>query len=327
MNASPAQILVLGSANVDLVIRGPRLPAPGETVLGGEFYQAPGGKGANQAVAAARLARGPVVFVAALGDDALGQSSRAGFASENLVLDYVSSVPGQSTGVALIMVNEQGENCISVASGANAYLTPADVDRIPESVFRSGRVFLACLESPLMTVERGLTRARRAGLTTILNPAPANAAVMNRGWLQGVDILTPNEAEAGLLTGIAIHDLETATAAARRIQSMGCRAVVITLGKRGAIVVEADVTPLEAWPVTAIDTTAAGDAFNGALAVAISEDRPLLDAARWATIVAAISVTRRGAQPSLPTRAEVASALAGDQVQAEDPVARTNYTC
>lgn len=310
MNASSAAILVLGSVNVDLVVRGSRLPGPGETVLGGEFYQAAGGKGANQAVAAARLANSPVVFVAAVGDDPLGQPSHDALARENLALDHIRCVTGQSTGVALIMVDQHGENCISVASGANACLTPDDVDRIPESVFRAARVFLACLESPPETVERGLVRARQSGLTTILNPAPASPSIADQGLLPWVDILTPNESEAQCLTGIAVGDAETATAAARQLQTLGCRDVIITLGKQGAVVVDSQgrVTRLDALPVVAVDATAAGDAFNGALAVAIAEDRPLVDAARWATVAAGLSVTRRGAQPSLPSRAEVTAA-------------------
>ena len=168
-----SRIIVLGSVNVDLVVRGRRLPAPGETVLGGEFYRAHGGKGANQAVAAARASLEPVMFVAAVGDDGFGRESLAALARENLVARYVRTVPGCPTGVALILVDERGENLISVALGANLHLSAADVDAVPEEAFCDCRVFLACLESPVQAVRRGLERARRAGEITILNPAPA----------------------------------------------------------------------------------------------------------------------------------------------------------
>ena len=303
---APARVIVLGSINVDLVIQGPRLPLVGETVLGGRFFQSLGGKGANQAVAAARASRDPVAFIAAAGDDAYGRAAFAAFARENLVSDFIRTIAGEPTGVALIMVGSGGENAIAVASGANARLLPADVDALPQSLFDEAKVFLACLESPLDSVQRGLERAKQAGLTTILNPAPACAEVIDRGLLRWVDVVTPNETEAAQLTGVLLDEIaRDATAAGRRLQDLGCRAAIVTLGAAGCQVVEIESTRLPALPVRAVDTTAAGDAFNGALAVALAEGRSLLEAARFATRAAAIAVTRAGAQSSLPTRAEI----------------------
>lgn len=305
-----SEIIVVGSINTDLVIKGPRLPAPGETILGGEFYQAAGGKGANQAVAAARLALAPVTFVGAVGDDALGREALRGFQSENLICNYLRTVPQSPTGVALILVDAGGQNLISVASGANARLTPADLDAACHAVFPTARVFLTSLEIPLETVARGLKRARQAGLLTVLNPAPASREVLGSDILQWVDVLTPNAGEAALLAeadSAPADESESATAirAARRLQERGCRQVIVTLGADGCVVVDSAVTEIAPWRVTAVDATAAGDAFNGALAVALAEGQPLAEAARWANTAAAISVTRRGAQPSLPTRREL----------------------
>jgi ribokinase len=309
-----SRIIVVGSINTDLVIRGPRLPAPGQTVIGGEFYQAAGGKGANQAVAAARAAQGPVTFVGAVGDDSLGHAALERFRSENLVCDYLKVVAGQPSGVALILVDESGQNLISVAAGANAHLTVRDLETLPQELFSPAGIFLTCLETPLATVAAGLQRARRAGLTTILNPAPACRDVVDAGLLPLVDVLTPNEGEAALLTGIAAGDdgEEAAIRAARALQSLGCRQVVVTMGSAGCLVVDQQVTRVAGHSVQAVDATAAGDAFNGALAVALAEGRSLCEAAEWANAAAAISVTRRGAQPSLPSRAEIVELLSGN---------------
>ncbi|MGE0609673.1 MAG: ribokinase, partial [Pirellulales bacterium] len=304
--ASPPRIIVLGSVNTDLVIRGKRLPRPGETVLGGTFFQAAGGKGANQAVAAARLARQPVVLLAAVGDDSFGQSALTALNRENLSIQYVRIVAGTASGVALIVVDELGENAISVASGANASLLPSDVDALPDELLSFAGVFMTCLESPLETVEHGLQRAKAAGMLTILNPAPADNRICRPGLLRLVDVLTPNENEAAALAEVSVSDDASAVAAAQRLQSLGCRAVIITRGAQGCLVVKNDeITRIPAPVVQAIDTTAAGDAFNGALAVALSEGQPLAIAAHFASTAAAISVTRQGAQPSLPTRREV----------------------
>ncbi len=298
-------IIVLGSINTDLVIRGPRLPSPGETVLGGEFYRAHGGKGANQAVAAARASANPVTFIGAVGDDPFGRDAMDHFAKENLDCRFLKTVSGKPSGVALILVDRQCENLISVASGANESLSPADVDAVPEEVFGEADVLLACLESPLETIARGLERAKEAGLRTILNPAPANEAILQHGLLAMTDVLTPNEGEAAALA--AMESTDSTSAVAARLRELGCRNCVITLGARGCLVVDeqGNETNLQGYSVDAVDATAAGDAFNGALAVALSEGRSLAEAARFANRASAITVTRAGAQPSLPTRAEI----------------------
>ncbi|HWB09386.1 MAG TPA: ribokinase [Pirellulales bacterium] len=302
---TPDRILVVGSVNTDLVIRVPRLPRPGETVLGGEFFQAAGGKGANQAVAAARLAREPVAFVAAVGDDAFGQQALQNLWRENLDLRDVKVVPGMASGVAQIVVDARGENAIAVASGANLALSPDDIDALDPERFGSTRVLLVSLETPIDTVARSLQRAKQAGLITVLNPAPAGALCERMELLEFVDVLTPNELEAAELAGTGPNG--DPSSIARQLRHLGARDCVLTLGPDGCLVVSDRVEHVPAIRVEAVDTTAAGDAFNGALAVALAEGRSLTDAARWANRAAAIAVTRRGAQPSLPTRAELES--------------------
>jgi ribokinase len=305
-----SSIVVVGSINTDLVIRSPRLPVQGETVTGGEFYRAFGGKGANQAVAAARAALEPVIFVGAVGDDELGNAAAGHLRSENLVCDYIKTVAGEPSGVALILVDEAGQNQISVAAGANGRLTPRDLDIVPDAVFSAARVFLTSLETPLETVFYGLQRAKRAGLSTVLNPAPATRAILDGNLLSLVDVLTPNEGEAALLAAAnmresSAHDEEAVLGRARKLQALGCRQVVVTLGSAGCLVIEKQPTRIPGREVRAVDATAAGDAFNGTLAVGLSEGRSLVEAARWANAAAALSVTKRGAQPSLPTRREI----------------------
>lgn len=327
--ASP-QIIVLGSVNADLVLRSSKLPAPGETVVGGEFYQAGGGKGANQAVAAARTSgatvgdepsvasrrqANPVGFIAAVGNDEFGKTAIRQFRKEGISTQHVRMIDGEATGVALIMVDENGENLISVASGANASLTPEHVEAIDDAFFADAKVFLACLESPLETVVAGLRRAKAAGLTTILNPAPACDDVRDREILKLIDILTPNESEAAVLSGWdEFEDLEDLCIACEQLQQKGCRQVVITRGSRGCIAREdsGDPSLIPAFAVDAVDATAAGDCFNGALAAALSEGQRLRQAAQFATAAASISVTTRGAVPSLPSRDAVEELLASD---------------
>lgn len=302
------QVIVLGSINTDLVVRGPTLPQPGETVLGYEFYQVAGGKGANQAVAAARASREPVRFIGAVGDDSFGQQSLRRLRQENLLCDAIQVVAGQASGVALILVDERGQNLISVASGANWHLRPSHFDWLDDSELVTARVFLTCLESPLETVAHALRRAKQAGLKTILNPAPANREIVVSGLLRWVDVLTPNEHEAALLTGVELsRGPQAEEAAASRLRELGPAAVVLTLGSCGCLVVDDRTTRIPGRAVTAVDATAAGDAFNGALAVALAEGRPLAEAAAWANVAASISVTRKGAQPSLPNREEIES--------------------
>ncbi|HEX7449807.1 MAG TPA: ribokinase [Pirellulales bacterium] len=299
-----ARVIVVGSVNTDLVIRAARLPRPGETVLGGEFYESAGGKGANQAVAAARVARQPVLFVAAVGDDAYGRRALENLSQENLDARWVKTVRGAASGVALIIVGHDGENAIAVASGANDALTPGDIDRIGDDAMASAGVWLTSLEIPLETALGGLRRAREAGLITILNPAPAERLRERLDVLRYVDILTPNESEAALLTGVDCSNGERVLEAANRLRQAGCRQCIVTLGAAGCLVVGDAVTEIAGRPVDAVDATAAGDAFNGVLAVGLAEGRTVVEAARWANRAAALAVTRRGAQPSLPRRNE-----------------------
>lgn len=299
-------IIVLGSINTDLVIRSPSLPRPGETVLGGEFYRSAGGKGANQAVAAARSSREQVTFLAAVGDDSFGRESLDGLRNENLNTRFLKLVPNQPSGVALILVDAGGQNLISVASGANLHLRPDDIHAVPADVWQSARVFVACLESPLETVMAGLRRAKQHGLTTIINPAPADREILFAVGLRLIDVFTPNESEAALLTGREVRTAEDTETAARQLQEAGCPRVIITRGEHGCCVLDGDrVEHIPTLKVEAVDAVAAGDVFNGVLATALAEGRSLIGAARWASTAAAISVTRRGAQPSIPTREEI----------------------
>jgi ribokinase len=299
-------VLVVGSSNTDLVIRVPRIPRPGETVLGGAFSTAAGGKGANQAVAAAR-AGGRAAFVARIGDDQFGRESLEGLGRDGIDTRFVLTTPGAPSGIALITVDERGENSISVASGANALLSAADVERAAEA-FAAADIVLLQLESPLETVEAAAREAKRRGVPVILNPAPARE--LGDALLAGVSVLTPNEHEAELLTGIPVRDERSAREAARRLRERGPGTVIVTLGERGVLALAAGFeASLPAFKVEPVDTTAAGDVFNGALAVALAEKLPLPDAVRFAQAAAAISVTRPGAQPSAPTRAEIEALL------------------
>jgi ribokinase len=297
-------ILVLGSVNIDLVVRGARIPSPGETVLGGHFFEAQGGKGANQAVAAAR-AGAKVTFVGAVGDDHLGASARSSLLSEGIDCRHLVTIPGQHTGVALILIDAQGENCISVASGANEQVSVTQLQAIPDAVWSETKVFLSCLESPWNVVREGLRMAKRRGVRTILNPAPATPEFLEELQLDDIDILTPNEQEAEALAGIRITSTEDAVQAACVLRERGCGWVIMTRGSRGVLMVGHEVQSLEALDVKAVDTTAAGDAFNGYLAAAWGSGEPLLEAARRGNIAAGMAVTRQGAQPSLPTADEI----------------------
>ena len=296
----PATIVVIGSANTDLVVRVPALPRPGETILGGTFASVGGGKGANQAVAASR-AGGRTTFVAALGDDAFGRQARAALTAAGVDTAAVRHVTGCASGVALIVIDAAGENMIAVAPGANDRLQPADVD--PARLHAADAV-LVQLEIPHDTVRHAVRLARGLGRRVILNPAPARD--LEPDLLRDVDCITPNETEAAMLTGIAVVDEAAAARAARRLLAAGPREVVVTLGSRGAVVATAAGCLLvPGHRVTAVDTVAAGDVFNGCLAVARGEGDDLLDAVRFANAAAAIAVTRHGAQDSAPTRADI----------------------
>jgi ribokinase len=291
--------VVIGSSNTDMVVRVDHLPRPGETVLGGTFLNAAGGKGANQAVGAAR-AGGRVTFIARVGDDALGEAAVAGYERDGIDVSGVSRDRSSPSGVALIMVSKEGENSIAVAGGANNRLSPADIKRAAKAV-RSAAVVVLQLETPLATVQSAADLAYRAGALVILNPAPARP--LPNALLKRVSILTPNETEAELLTGVKVANERGAAKACALLRARGARTVILTLGKRGAYVSHAGGQGLvPGFAVEAVDTTAAGDIFNGALAVAMAENRALPDAIRFAHAAAALSVTRVGAQPSAPRR-------------------------
>ena len=299
---STPRIVVVGSSNTDLILQLGRLPRPGETLLGGAFLTAPGGKGANQAVGAAR-AGGRVRFVARVGRDAFGAQAVAGFVRDGIDVRHVSRDAASPSGVALIFVAGGGENMIAVASGANGRLSPGHV-RAARSAFRGARAVVLQLETPLSTVMAATELAAAAGAQVILNPAPARP--LPARLLRRVSILTPNETEAELLTGIRVTGDATAARAADRLRARGVRTVIITLGAGGAFVAgDGCRQRVPGFRVKAVDSTAAGDIFNGALAVALAEERPLLDAVRFANAAAALSVTRLGAQPSAPTRAAI----------------------
>jgi ribokinase len=299
------EIVVVGSSNTDMILKVSRIPRPGETILGGEFLTAAGGKGANQAVAAA-CAGGAVSLVARVGRDMFGERAIAGLVENGICVDHVAYDDSPS-GVALIFVANDGENSIGVGSGANARLSPADVRNAKEE-FASAAVVILQLETPLETVQVAAELGRASGAVVILNPAPAQA--LPNELLSHVSILTPNETEAELLTGIAATDDASCRHAADALLAKGVETVIITLGARGAFLAAADSQQLiPGFRVTPVDTTAAGDTFNGALAVAIAEGMPIADAIRFANAAAAISVTRLGAQPSAPIRKEIEQQL------------------
>jgi len=295
-------IVVVGSSNTDLIIRVPRIPKAGETLLGGEFMTAAGGKGANQAVGAARSG-GRVALIARVGTDAFGERAIKGLRRDGVDVSCVFRDKLAASGVALIFVARDGENSIAVAGGANARLSPADVGKAA-GVIRAAALLVAQLETPLATVIAAAQVAVKAGVPVILNPAPAQA-LPNR-LLKLISILTPNETEAELLTGIKVTNEAAAARACAKLRSRGVRTVILTLGARGAYLADAGGQQLvPGFKVKAVDSTAAGDIFNGALAVALAERKTLRDAVRFANAAAALSVTRLGAQPSAPTRAEI----------------------
>jgi ribokinase len=292
-----ARIVVIGSVNTDMVVRGPRIPAPGETVTGGTFLRAQGGKGANQAVAACR-AGGEVSFVARVGNDEFGEAAVSGLRHEGADVRHVSRDAEHATGIALIVVDAEGENAISVAPGANAFLSPEDVEAA-RSAIEGADVLLMQLETPLPAIERAASIAAAAGATVVLNPAPARP--LDASLLSQVDVLTPNQGESSFLTGE--HE---AKAAASKLRDRGVRTVVVTLGARGALAVSAaGVSAMTGYQVSTVDSTAAGDAFNGFLAVALAEGLELVPAVQRACAAGALATTVAGARPSLPTRAAV----------------------
>ena len=298
------RIVVVGSINLDLVGTTQRIPIAGETVAGLSFQTFPGGKGANQAVAAARLG-GSVSMLGKLGTDAFGAHLRDSLAESRVNTDGIEVVHG-SSGIALITTDAKGENAITVVAGANAHLSPADLDE-HSGVIRGAGILLTQLEIPLETVEHLAAIAIRERIPLVMDPAPARP--LPSSLLKCVDWLTPNETETCFLLGCAPSELhnEALGDAANALLALGCRNVILKLGQRGCYVALLDGTRqlLPAHKVHAIDTTAAGDAFNGAFAVALMQGQDPVSSASWASAVAAITVTRRGAQPSIPTPLEV----------------------
>ncbi|MCG2589401.1 ribokinase [Rhodohalobacter sulfatireducens] len=297
-----SEIIVLGSSNTDMIVKVPRIPAPGETILGGEFVKAAGGKGANQAVAAARSG-GDVTFIANTGDDNLGKEAIEGFKKEGINTNHIFVDADAPSGVALIFVGEDGENSIAVASGANGKLTPSQIDEI-EYVISGGSILLTQLETPLETVERAIKIANKNGVKVILNPAPAQS--LSDDLLKQIDILTPNQSEAELLTGIKVDNKQSAQKAAANLISKGVKTVILTLGPDGAFLMSEDFQKMiPGFKVEAEDTTAAGDTFNGALAVGLAAGKTMEDAITWAHAAAGLSVMKMGAQPSIPQHDEI----------------------
>ncbi|MGN8276664.1 ribokinase [Pseudomonas sp. SMV71] len=298
----PAKVVVIGSLNMDLVTRAPRLPRGGETLIGESFCTIPGGKGANQAVAAARLGA-QVSMVGCVGADAYGEQLRGALLTEGIDCQAVSVVDG-SSGVALIVVDDNSQNAIVIVAGANGVLTPEVVDRF-DAVLQSADVIICQLEVPDATVGHALKRGRELGKIVILNPAPASH-VLPPQWYGYVDYLIPNESEAAMLSGLAVDSLETAEAAATHLIAAGAGKVIVTLGAQGLMF--ANGSSFEHFPaplVKAVDTTAAGDTFVGGFAAALANGRNEVEAIRFGQVAAALSVTRAGAQPSIPTLSEV----------------------
>ena len=298
----PAKVVVIGSLNMDLVTRAPRLPRGGETLIGQSFATVSGGKGANQAVAATRLGA-EVSMVGCVGNDAYGAELRGALLVEGIDCQAVSTVEG-SSGVALIVVDDNSQNAIVIVAGANGSLTPQVIDRF-DAVLQTADVIICQLEVPDATVGHALKRGRALGKTVILNPAPASRP-LPADWFAAIDYLIPNESEASALTGLSVDSLASAETAATRLIAMGVGKVIITLGAQGSLF--ADGSRLEHFPapkVKAVDTTAAGDTFVGGFAAALAAGSSEADAIRFGQVAAALSVTRAGAQPSIPTLSDV----------------------
>jgi ribokinase len=299
-------ILVVGSANTDLVVSVPHIPAPGETILGGDVATIPGGKGANQAVAAARMG-GSVTFIARVGDDAYGAAAIAGYQKDGIDTTYIAETSGVPSGIALITVDRTtGQNAIVVAPGANAHLSPADVEQA-DAAFAGASIVIASLEIPIETVLRAAELASANRVPFLLNPAPAQT--LPPALLALTGILTPNETEAAQILGVA-PDILSPSVLAERLLALGVENVVVTIGKEGAVIATGDGTEsVPGLPVQAVDTVAAGDCFTGALAVRLAFGDALVDAVRYANAAAALKVTRHGAQPGIPTATEVEATM------------------
>ncbi|PKO11743.1 MAG: ribokinase [Chloroflexi bacterium HGW-Chloroflexi-10] len=297
-------IVVVGSLNMDLVVRLPKIPRPGETLLGGVFHTYPGGKGANQAVAASRLG-GHVTMVGCVGEDSFGKELINTLSDEGIDTTHICVQRESSTGVALIQVDDQAQNSIAVASGANYFLSSSYVEKAMQAIEKIDVVVMP-LEIPLEAIYTAALIANRRGAKVILNPAPAQD--LASALLSKVDYLIPNEFEIATMTGIQIESTADVLRAAQQLFSKGVKNLVVTLGDKGSVVFDGKTNEnlnIPAWKVQAVDTTAAGDCFIGALAVGLSEGKSIINAAEFAGAAAAISVTRVGAQPSIPNFDEV----------------------
>lgn len=302
MSKQGKSIVVIGSSNIDLVAKTPRIPVVGETLTGSDFFMVPGGKGANQAVAASRLG-GDVIFVARLGKDVFAEKSLENFKAVGVNIKHITQLENVPSGIAIIAIDDNGKNIIIVVPGANGKLTPEDIDAAAEDI-ASAAVVVCQLEIPLETVIQSAKVAKANNVPFILDPAPARP--LSDELLSMVDVLKPNETEAETLTGIKVTDVDSAAKAADVLLLKGVKHVIITLGEKGFLLADKDGKEfVPSKPVKAIDSTAAGDAFIGAVAFGLASDNLLKEAAVYANAVAAISVTRLGAQPSMPTKAEV----------------------
>ncbi|MFO2465668.1 ribokinase [Pseudomonas sp. 15FMM2] len=297
-----AKVVVVGSLNMDLVTRASRLPRAGETLVGQSFFTVAGGKGANQAVASARLG-GDVAMIGCVGSDAYGAELRGALQVEGIDCQAVSQVDG-SSGVALIVVDDSSQNAIVIVAGSNGQLTPAVVQSF-DSVLQSADVVVCQLEVPMATVGYTLKRSRELGKTVILNPAPASGP-LPEDWYAAIDYLIPNESEASALSGVMVDSLETAKVAAAQLIKAGAGKVIVTLGAQGALFADGrSFEHLPAPKVKAVDTTAAGDTFVGGFAAALANGKSEAEAIRFGQVAAALSVTRAGAQPSIPSLNDV----------------------
>lgn len=301
------KLTVLGSVNADHVISVPHFAKPGETLTGSNYHIAYGGKGANQAVAAARLGAN-IDFVACIGDDDIGQAMKKAFAQDGMNTDAVVEIKNKMTGIAMIQVSASGENSIVISAGANAYLNEDIIDTFADKIIQADALLMQ-LETPLSAVISAAKLAKSSHTQVILNPAPAQS--LPDELLTLLDMITPNETETEILTGVKVVDEQSAQQAAQVFHQKGIKTVLITLGSKGVYVSQQGQTSgiVAGFRVEAKDTTAAGDTFNGALMTALLEDKPLAEAIRFAHAAAAISVTRQGAQPSIPTREETLNFL------------------
>jgi len=305
------KITVIGSSNTDLVAKVPKLPSPGETVMGTDFIIAPGGKGANQAVATARIG-GDVTFVAKIGIDDNGNRSLENFKKDGINTDFVFQTDEAPSGVALIFVDKNGENMLVPVPGSNGKLCPNDIDKARIAIEKADIVVLQ-LEIPLETVEYAIKIAYKANVPIVLNPAPARK--LEPDLIKMVSYITPNETEAEILTDIKVVDDHTVEKSGKKLLEFGANTAIITLGKRGAMVVTNNSSELvPAFAVKAVDATAAGDAFTGGFAYAIATGKDVISSARFGNAVAGLTVTKMGAQPSMPTKDELEDFLRNAEV-------------